>query len=98
MKIDLDYIANLARLELTPDEKEKFTKQLTNVFEYMDKLNSVSTDNVPATSHPVDLAKIGITGFLQRDDVAAPFGNRDALAANAPESEGGYYKVPKVIG
>jgi len=98
MKIDIEYISNLARLKLDDSDKQKFSEQLMKILDYMDKLNTVNTGNVVPTSHPVDLKQSGVTESLQRDDVVKQYDNKQKLLENAPESEAAYFKVPKVIG
>jgi aspartyl-tRNA(Asn)/glutamyl-tRNA(Gln) amidotransferase subunit C len=93
---DVDKIAELGRLELTPDETDAFTRQLAAILDYTAKLNELDTSSVEPMSHSVTAT--GDTEYTQRDDaVRASLGQRMALE-NAPESEQGYFTVPKVIG
>jgi len=48
---DVEYVANLAKLELSEEEKKRFQKELDNIIKYIDQLNEVDTENVPITSH-----------------------------------------------
>ena len=88
---DVDYVARLARLELTEGEKELFAGQLGHILEHMGQLAKLDTASVPPTS--------SVLGFKNvfRDDKAKRFENTEALLANAPAREAGYFKVPKVI-
>ncbi len=86
-------IAELARLALTGDELDLFTRQLGEILGYVDQINALETGGVPPTSHVLNRP-------VERDDaVVAPLSKRDALA-NAPDaaSEAGLFKVPRVIG
>lgn len=88
---DVEYVARLARLRLSHDEKEEFAGQLNDILTYMDKLNEVDTTEVEPTSHV-----ISITNVLRNDGVReSP--SREPFLRNAPEAERGFYKVPKII-
>ena len=88
---DVEYVARLARLELTAREKPVFCRQLETILEYIDKLSKVNTDNVAPTSHVVPLKNV------YREDEAKFFDNTDGILSNAPEKEGRLFKVKKVI-
>jgi aspartyl-tRNA(Asn)/glutamyl-tRNA(Gln) amidotransferase subunit C len=87
-------IAHLARLALTGDELELFSRQLTSILEYADQLREVDTSGVPPTSHP-----LALTAAL-RDDERQPSLPRTEALAGAPESDTGrgLFKVPRVLG
>jgi aspartyl-tRNA(Asn)/glutamyl-tRNA(Gln) amidotransferase subunit C len=90
---DVLRIAELARLELTPDEVELFTRQLAGILEYVDQIGAVDTTGVPPTSHAINRP-------LERPDLPhQPLPRVDALA-NAPDAakESGLFKVPRVFG
>ena len=92
-RADVERIAELARLELTSDEVELFTRQLGDILGYVEQIQSLDTTGVAATSH-VDNRPI------DRPDVpAGTLPRRDALS-NAPDAavEAGLFKVPRVIG
>ena len=88
---DVEYVARLARLRLSDEEKEEFTGQLNDILTYMDKLNEVNTTDVEPTSHV-----ISITNVLRNDGVRESLPREPSLR-NAPEAERGFYKVPKII-
>ena len=92
-RADVERIAELARLELTADELELFTRQLAGILDYVEQIKAVDTTGVPATSHAV------VESF-QRDDVPGETLPRAAALANAPDAAGeaGLFKVPRVIG
>lgn len=88
---DVQHVALLARLRLTEEELERFTKELNDIITYMDKLNELDTTNVPATSHI-----LGITNVMRQDVVKQSLSREEALA-NAPEQRDGQFKVPAVF-
>ena len=95
MKIDVKYVAKLARLELTPEEEDKFARQLSGILEYMEKLDSADTSGVEPLSHV-----LGLKNALREDkpDPEIPdSGPGKEILENAPDSEGRYFKVKKVI-
>lgn len=89
---DVEYVANLAKLELSQKEKIKFQKELDNIIKYIDQLNELNTENIPITSHVVPLQNVF------REDRALPSLPQDKALANAPKKKDGFFKVPKVIG
>ena len=90
---DVLRIAELARLELTPDEVELFTRQLGDILKYVEQIQSLDTTGVPPTSH-VRLRP------LEREDTPHQPLPRAAALGNAPDAatEAGLFKVPRVIG
>ena len=91
---DVDRIATLARLSLTPEERRRFAAQLTDVLQYVEQISTIDTTGVVATSHPL------AAGDAWRDDQPqTSLPTADALA-NAPDAnrEAGLFRVPKVIG
>lgn len=93
---DVLKIAELARLELTSEETESFTVQLDSILGYIDKLNELDTSDVEPMSHSTTASDD--TEYTRRDDVATESLGQQIAVANAPDSEAGYFKVPKVIG
>ncbi len=90
-KQEVDHVAKLARLELTDQEKELFTNQLSNILTYVDQLNKLDTKNVEPTSHVLDIKNV------MREDVADQSLAQEKALANAPDKAAGHYKVPKII-
>lgn len=90
---DVEYVAKLARLELSEQEKSQFAGQLESILGYIDKLSALDTKDVPPTSHAMDLKN------SWREDILKPCPEsvREALLANAPEREDDFFKVKKVI-
>jgi len=89
--IEIEYIALLARLRLTEDEKIIFGRQLASIIGYIDKLNQLDTSTVEHISHVIPLKNI-----FREDKVGTPL-NREVLMENAPSRKGGFYKVPRII-
>ncbi len=94
-KIDLaqtEYIAHLARLDLTPQEKDKFSSQLRDILDYVDKLKEVDTKDVPPTSHVFPVSNV-----FREDERGFSLSSREVLS-NAPKQKNNQFQVPKVIG
>ena len=94
-KIDLDqvsHVAKLARLGLTQPQLEKLAGQLGNILSYVEKLNEMDTTGVEPMSHALPLKNV------LRDDFVQPSLSIEQVLQNAPESEGRFFKVPKIIG
>ncbi len=85
------HIAGLARLDPDPAQLERFARQCTDIIAYVDLLNEVDTVNVDPLYSPVDHE----TAF--REDAAVPRETRDAMLANAPETDGAFFIVPKIV-
>ncbi len=94
MKIEIgevEYVARLARLKLTEEEKEVFTKQLNAILEYMEKLNELDTSGVEPTFHVVSHRNA-----FREDEVKESYPQEVSLE-NAPEEAKGCFRVPKII-
>ena len=87
---DVEHVAKLARLELTEDEKELYTKQLGDVLKYVDQMNEVDTSNVKPMTQVIDFVNV------MREDVVSYDNTKEELMSNAPEEENGFFKVPKI--
>lgn len=88
---DVEHVANLARLELTEEEKREFTEQLSAILKYAEQLNELDTDGVEPTSHVMPLVNV------MRDDEPRPSWPLDKVLLNAPDEEEGQFKVPAVL-
>lgn len=86
------HVAKLARLRLAPGEAGLYQEQLGRVLEHIEELSSLDLSGVPET-----FSVLG-PGAPPREDVAAPYAGAASLLENAPASEDGFFKVPKVIG
>ncbi|HEY6768103.1 MAG TPA: Asp-tRNA(Asn)/Glu-tRNA(Gln) amidotransferase subunit GatC [Candidatus Sulfotelmatobacter sp.] len=102
---DVAYVAELANLELTAQEREGMLRDLNSILEYIDVLNELDTSNVPpmAQVSPHSQANEDLVDkatFSEREDI--PEGLRPSLRhgvalENAPDSDGTFFRVPKVI-
>lgn len=88
---EVAHVAALARLRLSPEQSAKLTGQLNDILTHMDKLGELDTTGVPSTNHA-----LALTGAL-RPDEARPSMPRQEGLANAPESDGISFIVPRVI-
>ena len=86
------HIGKLSRIELTDQEAETFAHQLADILSYFDKLQELDTADVEPMAHAVEL-----TNILAADEPRASLTPEQALA-NAPQRDGDFFKVPKVIG
>ena len=84
-------VAHLARLELTEAEEEKFTTQLSSILDYFNQLSELNTDDVPPTARAIDVSNV------TRSDNLETYANRDEILESAPEQEGDYFRVPKIL-
>lgn len=87
----IDYVGILAKLELSDEEKEQAKQDMSNMLEYVSKLNELDTDHVDAMSHAFPVSNVF------REDVVTNGEDRENLLANAPEQKDGCYKVPKTF-
>ena len=92
---EIQRIANLARLELTPDQSERMLTQINSFFEIVEQMRAVDTTGIEPLAHPV-AAMQDITLRL-RDDVVSEPNQREANQRSAPAVERGLFLVPKVI-
>ena len=88
---EVEYVAHLARLEITDKEKDKLTAQLNDILLYIDKLNELDTKGVEPMSHA-----IAVTNAFREDNIVDSIGTEKSLA-NAPDARGEFFRVPKVI-
>ncbi len=84
-------VAKLARLELSEAEIEEFTGQLGAILEYVEKMNELDTTGVEPLAHCLPIANV-----FRADDVRESLGTEKTLA-NAPERDGSFFKVPKIL-
>ena len=92
---DIGRIANLARLELRPEESERMLTQLNGFFDVVEQMRAVDTTGVEPLSHPV--AAIQDIALRLRDDVVSEPNQREANQQSAPAVERGLFLVPTVI-
>jgi aspartyl-tRNA(Asn)/glutamyl-tRNA(Gln) amidotransferase subunit C len=90
---EVERIAALAHLELTPPETERLTRELGDILAFFDQLQQVDTTGVPGTTNPVASVPV------MRDDQPQPSMSQAAALADAPDpSANGLFRVPKVLG
>ena len=88
---DVKYVANLARIQLTPEEEKKFGAQLSHILGYIEKLRELDVSSVEPTAHAVPLVNV-----TRKDEVRPSMSHEDALL-NAPSQENGLFLVPKIV-
>ena len=92
---DIARVANLARLELHPDETEHTLRQLNGFFALVEQMQAVNTEGVEPLAHPAAL--LGEVALRLREDIANEPNQREASQRSAPAVERGLFLVPKVI-
>ncbi len=93
-KIDpkqVEHVARLARLALTPEEAERFGRQLGEILDYVRKLGELDTEGIPPTSHVLPITNV------MREDEPRSSTPRSEILKNAPDSADGYFRVPRII-
>lgn len=88
---EVQRVAVLARLALTPEEEHSLVDHFDKILSHMDTLNRLETTHIEPTAHVVSVSS------PLRDDRITNAPNPDALLANAPVREGDFFKVPKII-
>ncbi len=91
-RADVAHVAALARLSLTDDELERFTGQLARVIEHARDVAALDVGDVLPTSHALPIRNV------LRPDEPGPCLERDVVLAQAPETEDGRFKVPRIVG
>ncbi|OGE01104.1 hypothetical protein A2196_00105, partial [Candidatus Curtissbacteria bacterium RIFOXYA1_FULL_41_14] len=91
LKIDINYVARLANLPLSDEEKKTFEKQLKEVLNYFSNLNEVNTKTVEPIGH--------ITGLVDvvREDKTAPSISQEDALVNAPKTHNGFFEVEAIF-
>jgi aspartyl-tRNA(Asn)/glutamyl-tRNA(Gln) amidotransferase subunit C len=92
---DISRIANLARLELQPEESARMLTQINGFFDIVEQMRAVDTSGIEPLAHP--LATVAEVALRLRDDVVSEPNNREANQKSAPAVERGLFLVPKVI-
>jgi aspartyl-tRNA(Asn)/glutamyl-tRNA(Gln) amidotransferase subunit C len=90
-EIDVNYVANLARIALSPEEEKKLGAQLGNILGYIEKLKELDVTHVEPTAHAVPLINV-----VRPDEPRPSLSNEDALR-NAPSKANGLFLVPKIV-
>lgn len=87
----VDYVAALAKLHLTEEQKAKAKIDLESILSYMDHMNELNTDDIEPMSHAFPITNV------YREDVVTNGDNREELLANAPAKKDGCFLVPKTV-
>lgn len=89
-KEQVKHVAKLARLSLTEEEVELYTKQLSKILDYIDQLSEVNTNGVEPMTQPIPMVNV------MREDVVKKQFERNELLKNAPQEEYGFFRVPRI--
>lgn len=87
---EVKHVAKLARLELTEEETEKYSKQLGEILKYVEQMNEIDTKDVEPMPHPIPVYNV------MREDVVKYEQTKEEMMANAPFEENGFFRVPKI--
>lgn len=87
---EVEHVAKLARLQLTEEEKQRYTEQFSHILDYFNQLKEVNTENIEPMAHVLPVRNV------MREDKVEQANNKDAILKNAPVEEDGYFKVPKI--
>ena len=88
---DVRKVAQLARLELPEDQIETYTEQLEEILSYVDQLQEIDTENIPPTTRAVEVVN------AMREDLVQVNSSREDLLNQAPQREGDFFRVPKIL-
>jgi len=91
-KETIDYLSKLALLDLTEEEKEKLSNQLSDIISYFKKLNDLDTSDVKPTTHAIE----GLKNVFREDIPWKSLSNEEALR-NAEHKKDGYFKAPRIL-
>ena len=90
-KKEVEYVAKLAKLEFSEEEKEEFTYQLNSILDYFKKLNELDTEKVEPTAYVISMPN------LLNEDKVKPSLAHDEVLFNSKYVKKGYFKVPKIM-
>lgn len=91
---DVDYVADLANLELTEAERQRMIRDLNSILGYIDRLNELDTSTVPPMTQT---AAVNRSGNAMRADELRPCLPHEVALENAPDHDESFFRVPKVI-
>jgi aspartyl-tRNA(Asn)/glutamyl-tRNA(Gln) amidotransferase subunit C len=91
MKMDIEKVARLARLELSEEETTTFGNQLEQILTYMEQLNRLDTTGVEPTSHAIPIHNVF------REDEPRPSFPQEEVLNISPDQENRHFKVPRII-
>ena len=90
-KTQVRKVAKLSRLELTEPEVEEFTGQLSAILDYVEKMNELDTTDIEPLAHCLPISNV------LREDCARESLGTEKVLANAPQRDGDFFKVPKIL-
>jgi len=90
-KEDVKHIANLSKLNLTDEELEKYTTQLSDIVSFANELSNINVEGVKPTAHILDIKNV-----FRKDEIINE-SDKEELLANAPSQDEGMFRIPKVI-
>jgi aspartyl-tRNA synthetase len=88
---EVQHVARLARLRFTDAEIDDYAKDLNSILDYAESLEKLNTDDVPPTSHVLPMQNVW------REDEPGGTSDAEQVLSNAPDRQGNYYKVPKIL-
>ena len=91
-RADVARLAALARIDMTDDDLDRLSGQLSAIVDSVAKVQEVATDDVPATSHPIPMANV------HRPDEVRPSLTQEQALSGAPQAEDGRFRVPQILG
>ena len=91
-KDDINYVSKLALLDLNEEEKEKLSKQLSNILSYFKKLDDLDTSEIEPTRHPIE----GLKNVFRKDEPWEGLTKEEALK-NSEHKKEGYFKAPRIL-
>ena len=91
-KDDINYVSKLALLDLNEEEKEKLSKQLSNILSFFKKLDYLDTSDIEPTRHPIE----GLKNVFRKDEPWEGLTNEEALK-NSEHKKDGYFKAPRIL-
>jgi len=89
---DVARLAALARIDMTDDDLDRLSGQLSAIVDAVAQVSEVAGQDVPATSHPIPMANV------HRADVVIPSLSQQAALSGAPDAEDGRFRVPQILG
>ena len=95
---EVTYVADLANLDLTAEERSRMVRDLNSILGFIDTLNELDTSNVPPMAQVTAAASTDAKGIYSlREDAPRPSLSHEAALQNAPDHNADFFKVPKVI-
>jgi aspartyl-tRNA(Asn)/glutamyl-tRNA(Gln) amidotransferase subunit C len=91
VEIDIEHIAKLARIALTPEELQQYAGELSNILEHAERVQAIATADIPPTSHPLPMTN------AFREDEVRPSLDRSEVLEMAPDAVGEFFRVPRIL-